>query len=799
MNGKVFKKNEILLNWEEYYAVLSGGYIYFYLMPSDEEYFAYYYIKDTKLTETIEKGENNNEIKYFTLRNHFGIIKLQFPSEIKEKQWLNAIKERLYEIQVSSYALDLDNSMSAMKSSPMISRTRSANFEDELDYKIISFGIEISIKEVVLCLLEENINESTFNKIITFSLQNLNFKLITREMDIDLFFSVKCLEGNDEDLHFCKKFISSIDPDNENSTLISVSILIADKMSPFYRNEKIEILINLSFVHVIWHPEIIRKIMKFFVHNDFMMERVLKEIRLPTIKFNECHNFVQKNLDIIVEQRNCESSKEVIKIIVNVSKLRIFWVQPVLNLLFCELRLSQSSLIIDIEKDHFVMKGNLGNTQIIDLTNYPFSIRHQRDFNRLNMREVLGFNDKSSLSFTFSMLYPNCPLNKHRKQLEISIDINSIKLNYIQQQFFRIYYYFFVDFLYCFSPPEKIVLYRKTKDNKKKIVKIESQFMDLKILIHNPQVLIKPRPYSEEYFLVDLGNIELTNSYEKVKGRLKIAPEDDTYISSFNLKLSQLFIVKNDGFEICRKTDALITMNFLYMTEELQNLNEEELDQSYGIEIRVETIEMKIRQIDFTHIYKFLDLNWWYTDYQDKYYSYLFGVNKVRKTFNPNMDKCIKLKFDLYFSNLVVQFLYDDFHIFCEIILLDKELNFVKYCDEKSKIFLNVKKVRMLPYHDNVCCEDILLDNTNDKERTSRLIRTSLHKSIIPENNYQLKIFIEISPDGEKIIQINIYHIKLIFRADTLTLLKNFIYQGFPVYNEKNLKDLPNQCNLILI
>ena len=67
MNGKVFKKNEILLNWEEYYAVLSGGYIYFYLMPSDEEYFAYYYIKDTKLTETIEKGENNNEIKYFTM------------------------------------------------------------------------------------------------------------------------------------------------------------------------------------------------------------------------------------------------------------------------------------------------------------------------------------------------------------------------------------------------------------------------------------------------------------------------------------------------------------------------------------------------------------------------------------------------------------------------------------------------------------------------------------------------------------------------------------------------------------
>ena len=95
--------------------------------------------------------------------------------------------------------------------------------------------------------------------------------------------------------------------------------------------------------------------------------------------------------------------------------------------------------------------------------------------------------------------------------------------------------------------------------------------------------------------------------------------------------------------------------------------------------------------------------------------------------------------------------------------------------------------------------DDILLDNTNDKERTSRLIRTSLHKSIIPENNYQLKIFIEISPEGEKIIQINIYHIKLIFRADTLTLLKNFIYQGFPVYNEKNLKDLPNQCNLILI
>jgi hypothetical protein len=49
ISSKILKKNPMYLNYEEYFATLSSGYIYFYKNMEDENYIGYYYLKDSQI------------------------------------------------------------------------------------------------------------------------------------------------------------------------------------------------------------------------------------------------------------------------------------------------------------------------------------------------------------------------------------------------------------------------------------------------------------------------------------------------------------------------------------------------------------------------------------------------------------------------------------------------------------------------------------------------------------------------------------------------------------------------------
>jgi len=90
------KNNEINVFWQEYYGVLSGGYIYFYNTPNDDDFIGYYYIKDAEIkTSTL----HNEEV--VTLINKFGKVSLKFPNEQKKKSWIKSLSERINEMKTS--------------------------------------------------------------------------------------------------------------------------------------------------------------------------------------------------------------------------------------------------------------------------------------------------------------------------------------------------------------------------------------------------------------------------------------------------------------------------------------------------------------------------------------------------------------------------------------------------------------------------------------------------------------------------------------------------------------------------
>ena len=95
ISSKILKKNPTYLNYEEYYANLSSGYIYFYKNLEDENYVGYYYLKDSK----IKKNEDSLWIK---LTSIYGSIKLKFTNLEDFNNWNKNINERLVEMRISS-------------------------------------------------------------------------------------------------------------------------------------------------------------------------------------------------------------------------------------------------------------------------------------------------------------------------------------------------------------------------------------------------------------------------------------------------------------------------------------------------------------------------------------------------------------------------------------------------------------------------------------------------------------------------------------------------------------------------
>ena len=95
------KKSESGGYWKEYYGVLSGGYIYFFQDVNDDNYVAYYYIKDTELIEESETLDDGKTEGYLKLKNPYGIIKVKFPNEQKKKNWLDNLRNRIFEMNTS--------------------------------------------------------------------------------------------------------------------------------------------------------------------------------------------------------------------------------------------------------------------------------------------------------------------------------------------------------------------------------------------------------------------------------------------------------------------------------------------------------------------------------------------------------------------------------------------------------------------------------------------------------------------------------------------------------------------------
>ena len=698
--GKILKKNNFNKT-SEYFAVLSGGYIYFYKHVDDDNFEKYFFIKDAIISEKIhnEKNESNINILEYTinLKNKYGNIDIILPNENKYKSWINGLKERINEMKsyqetiqkpdISKFKLEenQENNNNENNKTEIIQKNKPKKNEQEKNstqelvnpLKLISFALHLDIKNVKFDLVDEA-NDNT----VIFKLEANIFYLdfILRELDIELSLGLQSIQLFDEKYKHDNSFyeiITSIDKEDSNMKLFSLYMIISDEGSPIKKNAGMDLDLKFGYLYAVWQPQSIKRILLFVAHNDILRDKIKAETTIPKFSENlssdnfisdlekktsinqqeltsypkEGDNHMKINENLLLENEEefvslkCNDSPDLYLFLkLNLQKVKIIWVQPQLNHYFMELCLEESNIFFEMTYDHLKIYGDLGNTQLKDLTNYPYTIKNQSEFLELEKKkhfftEILGFKTSSSLAFEYSSYSLICPLCKDNYTSKAKVEFNSVRLNYIQEHFFRMFNYLFDDFLGALSAPQEIKDYKNSFKNLPKLKEEEMEFMDLSVIFNNPQILLKPRHRLEESFLADLGTVTIKNNYNLVKNKSKKFPEKEKWISSYSFDLKDFNITTNNNFELIEKTNGNILINFINLTNEEKLITDPDLiDKSFDFIIKLDDINLNLRQNDFTTLMKCSDLNFVFEDGMNKYYVPDTLENEDLKDKNLNND-----------------------------------------------------------------------------------------------------------------------------------------------------------------
>jgi len=687
-----------------------------------------------------------------------------------------------------------------------------------------------------------------------------------REYDFELKFSLLGLCGYDCSKSVSSglyKIIDSTDPTEKNLKLVEITLIAYDKFSPIYKNIYLELNINFGFLEVVWEPSTIRKLLLITSHNDIMKDRFTEEMGLKygsKINYNKKSSTKEDNNNnkILIEEINSKTNEDIQdKYIViekedellkkencidnpmiwyNVKarskKISFICVHPVQLFYFMSFGISETYLEFFLYNDHFEMAGSLGQSQILDLSNYPFTITNQDQYDQNQRKEILSSSQSQFFSFEYKAYYLHCPKLDGNNTSVAYVKFNPISFLYIHEYFFRVFNYFIYDFLGALGPNQEVLEYRNKKFNNYLSNKEDIEFMKLNIIFENPQLLLKPRPNSKEYFIINSGNLEISNSYEKVVGRVKSNLSEVRWLSKYLFKFKKLNIVTQDNFYIYEQNNCFFNLKMLVLTPADYLKNDIEIDKSYDMCLEIEKVNFNLRQIDYTNILKFNDLNFMFTDQLIEYYDYshLFdGIDKTNienenniKNNDINYDikedsnqeinfkvlndksksKKTKIDFNLFIYSHLYSFLFKVIMpevsvklvlhdtVFCELIYFNLEIEFKNMLSNNSEMNLSLDDFEFYHYlgHDN-----------QNKIKKQLIIFNKQNKEVvlsINEDNFKsekiLSVKMTIYPDYEKTFVIYFTNITVLLRIDTFQILQSFFMEGFPFYNADVDIDIPH-------
>ena len=288
------------------------------------------------------------------------------------------------------------------------------------------------------------------------------------------------------------------------------------------------------------------------------------------------------------------------------------------------------------------------------------------------------------------------------------------------------------------SKPKKDNIFNLTKSilklekkNKEKVKNPrEMTFLKLNLNINSPQLILKPRPSFSDYFIAELGLINIQAFYSKVTGKVYKDIEDWRWLTTYQMRLTNCYISRNDGFEILSKTNGVVNMHFTNNTEADLLLPPSEIDTSFQFDLYFNEFSLNLRQKDYILLLMCSDLNIMYTDDKEKMYDYakyktqkdLSKINlsksDINITINSNdissvtlnnnnkdekidLSKYMSMIFTFFVNRVTVNLFMDDKRDLAQLILDEFFLIFKQKMDLSSLMGVYVRNLEVFAYTEN--------------------------------------------------------------------------------------------------
>ena len=280
-----------------------------------------------------------------------------------------------------------------------------------------------------------------------------------------------------------------------------------------------------------------------------------------------------------------------------------------------ELNLKEEN--ININNENKEEKEKIVKDEIID---NPISNKEIKEDNKQN--HIIETPTNDDITIKNEIIEDHNIINSENKEIINGKNDNNEKLNILSQM------------------SGEINNDKTTKNKEKKKEEQDMTFLKLNLVIKSPQLILKPRPSFSNYFIAELGLINIQAFYHKEIGKVLKKPEEWRWVTTYQMRLTNCNITRNDGFEILSKTNGIVNMHFTYNTNNDLLLPPDEIDTSFQFDVYFNEFSLNLRQKDFILILECNDLNIMYTDEKEKLYDYAkYKLEKMNPKLNTSNSK----------------------------------------------------------------------------------------------------------------------------------------------------------------
>ena len=461
IEGNLMKLDSEFSNkWEKYYCYLSGSYIYFY-KNDDIATSGYYYLKNVIIIENIDDYEVN-------LKNKYGMVSLRFENEIHYSNWISSIRQRSKEIKVST----------EMKNLEIMDLFEFKGY----DLKIIYCEIKINVTNSKAKIYDESISNQ--NEIFLITFKNLNINIALTEPDCELVLrldQIKLFDYFRENQNFPILLDSYNITEGKDNTLVLYINSFTEK-SPKYKGNLIEINILSDFVTVNYEPDSISKLLEIVAHCDQLRDEMKNCFTSPPkLKSMKKQFILPLNPPECMRIYCNKLNYRFLKLSLIFKDVKMMWLQKQLNHYFAEVITKELKLNLDYYIDHLDFSGSLRDTIISDCTNYPFTITKQIEYSDDLKNTLLCSKDNNKIEFEFNSYEPYCHLFVDNYASRCVVNLENIKLYYMQESFLRFYNYLLDIFLDSMGCKQEVKDYKYLQYHLPKKKKNEIDLLNLEV------------------------------------------------------------------------------------------------------------------------------------------------------------------------------------------------------------------------------------------------------------------------------------------------------------------------------